>query len=156
MSASDPLELSGLSEDDLLAFYGALFAMSATDRDMDEAEDDRIFQSLDMADLSEEARKRTLHLAIDPPPLERCLLQFQDHDREIRRGLMLNLIDVVLADDLVEPAEHVSLHEARQVLGIAREDMADLHEQAARTNADATRPLRPAPLPKEPFPKETA
>ena len=130
MSALSKLDLHPLSEKDRLSFFGALFAMSAADRDMDESEDDRIFESLDLGDLSADARRRIFQLAIQPPPLERCLLEFRDSDLELRRALMLNLIDVVLADGLIEPAEHVGLHEAREVLGLDRDDMARLHDTA--------------------------
>lgn len=148
MSASAPLDLSPLSEDERLSFYGALFAMSAADRDMDESEDDRIFESLDLADLSSTSRKRVFQLAIQPPPLERCLLQFKDAPVELRRALMLNLIDVVLADGIIEPAEHVGLHEAREVLQLDRDDVAQLHDIAYRTQSKTKvrRPISPAPL----------
>lgn len=148
-SAPDRLDLSALSEDRRLSFIGALFAMSAADRDMDVTEDDRIFESLDLAELSADARKQILTLAINPPPLERCLLEFKDADTELRRALFLNLIDVVLADGLIEPAEHVSLHEAREILGIARDDMSVLHDiafAASQAGSTARRPIRPAPL----------
>lgn len=144
-----PLDLSPLSEDERLDFYGALFAMSAADRDMDESEDDRIFESLDLADLSPDARKRVFQVAIQPPPLERCLLRFKNHDVEMRRALMLNLIDVVLADGLIEPAEHVGLHEAREILRLQRDDMATLHDlafQVQNVTSDVKRPIRPTPL----------
>ena len=148
-AAPERLDLGALSEDQRLSFFGALFAMSAADRDMDETEDDRIFESLDLADLSSDARKQILTLAINPPPLERCLLEFKNADTELRRALFLNLLDVVLADGLIEPAEHVSLHEAREVLGIDRDDMSVLHDIAfAASQAENTvvRPIRPAPL----------
>lgn len=143
------LDLSVLTEDQRLSFFGALFAMSATDRDMDESEDDRIFESLDLADLSSDARKQILSLAISPPPLERCLLEFKNADLELRRALFLNLLDVVLADGLIEPAEHVSLHEAREVLGIDRDDMSVMHGiafSASQSGEEARRPFRPTPL----------
>ena len=149
MSVPAPLDLHPLTEEQRLSFYGALFAMSAADRDMDESEDDRIFESLDLTDLSSDARKRIFQLAIQPPPLERCLLQFQGADIELRRALMLNLIDVVLADGLIEPAEHVGLHEAREILDLDRDDVAALHDLAfgaQQGNADVKRPIRPAPL----------
>ena len=149
MSAPGSLDLRPLSEEERLAFYGALFAMSDADRDMDESEDARIFESLDLADLSSDARKRVFQLAIQPPPLERCLLKFQRVDVELRRALMLNLIDVVLADGLIEPAEHVGLHEAREILGLDRDDVATLHDVAFRVqdaSAEVLRPIRPIPL----------
>ena len=149
MTAPALLDLQTLSEDQRLSFYGALFAMSAADRDMDESEDDRIFQSLHLGDLSGDARKRVFQLAIQPPPLERCLLKFRDVDVELRRALMLNLIDVVLADGLIEPAEHVGLHEAREILGLDRDDVASLHDLAFSAQGDGRdlqRPFRPEPL----------
>ena len=144
MSDNPALDLSSLSEDQRLSFYGALFAMSAADRDMDESEDDRIFESLDLGGMSGDARKSVFRLAIQPPPLERCLLEFQDADEDIRRGLMLNLIDVVLADGIIEPAEHVGLHEAREVLRLDRDDVAALHDQAFKIQQmEVKRPVRP-------------
>ena len=144
----DTLDLSPLPEEQRLAFYGALFAMAAGDGDVDEVEDDRIFDSLDLGGLSPEARDRVFRLAIQPPPLERGLLAFREADLETRRALMLNLIDVVLADGLIEPAEHVGLHEARDVLALDRDDVAALHEiaHAAHEATGVQRPIRPAPL----------
>ena len=147
MPVPPTLDLSPLTEEQRLSFYGALFAMSDADRDMDESEDDRIFDSLDLGGLSAEARKRVFQLAIQPPPLERCLLAFQGADVEIRRALMLNLIDVVLADGMIEPAEHVGLHDAREVLGLDRDDMATLHDIAyTAQSTEVQRPIRPEPL----------
>ena len=147
MSTPATLDLSSLSEELQLSFFGALFAMSAADRDMDESEDDRIFESLDLGGLSSEARKKIFRLAIQPPSLERSVLAFKDRDLEVRRALMLNLIDIVLADGLVEPAEHVKLHEAREILDLDRDDVAGLHDLAYAAQAgDVQRPIRPDAL----------
>jgi len=124
------LDLSGLPEPQRLAFYGALFAMAAADRSMDPVETNRIEETLDLGGLSGEARKQVLAQAIQPPPLERCLLQLKDAPEAIRKGLMLNLIDIVLADESIEPGEHEGLHHARQVLGLSHDDMAALHDAA--------------------------
>ncbi|MEO0559423.1 MAG: hypothetical protein AAF170_14700, partial [Bacteroidota bacterium] len=61
-SAPERFDLNTLPEDQRLSFIGALFAMSAADRDMDVTEDDRIFESLDLAELSSDARKQILTL----------------------------------------------------------------------------------------------
>jgi uncharacterized tellurite resistance protein B-like protein len=124
------LDLSGLPEPQRLAFYGALFAMSDADRAMDTVETNRIEEMLDLGGLSPEARRQALAQAIQPPPLERCLLQLKDAPQEVRHGLMLNLIDIVLADDAIEPGEHIGLHQARQILGLSHDDVAALHEVA--------------------------
>ena len=142
------LDLSPLSESQRLAFYGALFAMSDADRSMDTVETDRIYDSLNLQGLSPESRKEVLAQAIHPPPLERCLLQFRGADEEYRRGLMLNLIDIVLADESIEPGEHLGLHQARVLLDLSLDDMASLHEMAYSVQASGgdlaiRRPLRP-------------
>jgi uncharacterized tellurite resistance protein B-like protein len=123
-------QLGSLSEDQQLYFAGALFAMSATDRAMDESETERIITSLDLRGLSEEGRRRVLAQAIVPPPLDRCLLEFRDAEPAVRSALMRELILVVLADEAIEPAEHIGLHHARQILGLTLDEVASLHDEA--------------------------
>jgi uncharacterized tellurite resistance protein B-like protein len=143
-SESRILDLSSLSEEQTLAFYGSLFAMSAVDRDMDEAESDLIFESLDLDSLSPDARRSVLGLAISPPALDTCLRQLAGADREIRFGLMLNLVATALADDALDVAEHAGLRHAQQVLGISDEDVSMMHEQAykAQLAGQTQRPIR--------------
>ena len=138
------LDLSALSEEQILAFYGSLFAMSAVDRDMDEAESDLIFESLDLDRLSPDARRSVLGLAISPPALDTCLRQLAGTGTEIRFGLMLNLVATALADDALDVAEHAGLRHAQQVLGISDEDVSLMHEQAYKAQlAGVThRPIR--------------
>lgn len=141
---NDTLDLSSLSEEQTLAFYGSLFAMSAVDRDMDEAESDLIFESLDLDRLSPDARRSVLGLAISPPALDACLRQLAGTDTEIRFGLMLNLVATALADDSLDVAEHAGLRHAQQVLGISDEDVSRMHEQAykAQLAGVTQRPIR--------------
>ncbi|HYE96075.1 MAG TPA: TerB family tellurite resistance protein [Rubricoccaceae bacterium] len=146
-TAFDTLDLSTLPEEERLCFYGALFAMSDADRLMDEVETERIYESLDLDHLSPEARARVLAQAIQPPPLERCLHAFKDAPEEIRHGLMLNLLDVVLADESIEPGEHVGLLQASQILGLEAEEVATLHElayaaQRTPSHSALRRPIR--------------
>lgn len=125
-----PFRLHDLPEPQQVCFAGALFAMSAADREMDDSETERIVAALDLAGLSEDGRRRVLAQAIMPPPLDRCLLEFRDAAPETRCALMRELILVVLADDTIEPAEHIGLHHARQILGLTHEDVAELHDEA--------------------------
>jgi len=128
--ASAPFQLRSLSEAQQLYFAGALFAMSAADRTMDESETERIISSLDLGGLSEEGRRRVLAQAIVPPALDRCLIEFRDADPAIRAALMRELILVVLADEAIEPPEHIGLHHARQILGLSLDEVATLHDEA--------------------------
>jgi uncharacterized membrane protein YebE (DUF533 family) len=72
LSTPDVLDLSGLTERQRLAFYGALFALAAADDAIDERESDQILESLQLDGLSEEARERAFALSISPPPSTRA------------------------------------------------------------------------------------
>jgi len=142
------LDLSTLSEQKRLCFYGALFSMAFADARIDESESELIMDSLDLEHLSEDARRQVFAQAIAPPRLETCLEALEDSDDEIRFSLMLNLIDIALADDSIEPAEHAGLRTAREMLGIPGEVIEVMHEEAlraqqARGKSEAPhRPLR--------------
>ncbi|HLA63785.1 MAG TPA: hypothetical protein VK610_05115 [Rhodothermales bacterium] len=125
-----PFNFHTLPEDQQLCFAGALFAMSAADREMDDAETERIVATMELSGLSEEGRRRILAQAIQPPPLERCLIEFRDTGFDVRRALMRELIGVVLADDSIEPGEHLGLLQARRILDLSHDDVAELHDEA--------------------------
>jgi uncharacterized tellurite resistance protein B-like protein len=139
------LDLSGLTERQRLAFYGALFALAAADDTIDERESDQILESLHLEGLSEDARERAFALSISPPSLRTCLDLLKDTDEAIRRGLMLNLVDVALADGEIEPGEPQTLEAVRAELGIPLEEIATMHTYAyqirERGAGPATRPM---------------
>lgn len=147
------LNLQALSEEQRLAFYGALFAIADADHDVDDAESSLIFQSLDLDDLSSTARTQVFQLAIEPPPLAQCLGQLKGASEEVRQSLMLNLIDIALADESIEFGEHVGLRLAQEALGVDPDDIQRMHDIAYRAQHDrpsdngeqVVRPLRFAP-----------
>ncbi len=149
--APDVLDLSGLSERQRLAFYGALFALAAADNDIDEAESDLILESLHLDDLSEDARQRAFALSIAPPSLRACLDVLRDADDSVRRALMLGLVDVALADGEIAAGEPQTLERVREELGIAPEELAAMHTYAYRVREQAQgQPiLRPLACPPE-------
>jgi len=140
------LDLSGLPEQQRLAFYGALFAVAAADDQIDERESDQILESLDLDGLSEGARERALAMSIAPPSLQACLDLLKDQDESLRMGLMLNLVDVALADDEIEPGEPMSLEQARVALGITPDQIEGMHAYAFRLRAAAKGSALPRPL----------
>ncbi len=145
---TDTLDLSGLSEQEQLAFYGALFAVAAADDRIDEAESEQILEAFDLSGLSEGARERAFALSIAPPALQTCLDYFRDADAPTRHSLMLNLVDVALADGEIEPGEPMMLEQARVALAIEPEALGAMHahvfrarEQAQKRSAPLARPL---------------
>lgn len=146
----ESFDLGTLSESERLAFYGALFAIADADHNVDDAESTLIFETLDLGPLSTAARKEVFKLAIDPPSLASCLDRLSSASEEVRQSLMLNLIDIALADENIEFDEHVELREAQRVLRIAPEDVERMHDLAYHAQHDgdavngsvARRPLR--------------
>jgi len=147
LPAPSLLDLSGLSEQQRLAFYGALFALAAADDTIDERESDQILESLQLEGLSEDARERAFALSISPPSLRTCLDLLKDTDEHIRRGLMLNLVDVALADDEIEPGEPQTLEAVRAELGITPEEVAAMHTYAYQIREHKTETVRPMAFP---------
>lgn len=133
----EPLDLGALSEQECLAFYGALFALAAADDRIDEVESELILSSLDLNGMSEAARERALALSISPPSLQTCLDLLEGVGEDIRFGLMLNLVDVALADDDIQPGEPMTLEQARIALGLTSEQIASMHEYAYRVRRQA-------------------
>jgi uncharacterized tellurite resistance protein B-like protein len=142
------LDLSGLTERQRLAFYGALFALAAADDAIDERESDQILESLHLEGLSGDARERAFALSISPPSLRTCLDLLKEADESIRRGLMLNLVDVALADGEIEPGEPQTLEAVRVELGISPEEVATMHTYAYQIRERGTGPAaRPMAYP---------
>ena len=140
------LDLSDLTERQQLAFYGALFALAAADNQIDERESELIFESFRLDGLSEDARQRAFALSISPPSLETCLGILSDTDEAIRRALLLNLVDVALADDEIEPGEPQTLEAVREALGLEPEALAAMHTYAYRIRQQANGQAVPRPL----------
>ncbi|MEM6784158.1 MAG: TerB family tellurite resistance protein [Bacteroidota bacterium] len=152
MSAAsfETFDLRPLPESQRLAFYGALFAIADADHNVDDAESTLIFETLDLEPLSADARTRVFQLAIEPPRLGTCLEQLRGANTEVRHSLMLNLIDIALADESIDFDEHVGLRDAQELLGIDPDDIQVMHDLAYHAQHDgdgvngpvARRPLR--------------
>lgn len=126
----EPLDLSGLTETERLAFFGAMFAVAAADDKISETESSQILESLDLSNLSETGRERALAMSISPPSLASCLQHFANADIDLRHHLLLNLVDVILADDEILSGEPLAIEQARTALSIPAERVIEMHEYA--------------------------
>ncbi len=123
-----PLDLAKVPEDQLLAFYGALFAIATIDGNFDKDEFDLIFGILNLEAMSEEARKEVYYYVVEPPTLSGCLAKLTDSDERLRYGLMVNLIDTVCADDEFSPEEQEAIVLAQEKLGVDDEQVAAIEK----------------------------
>lgn len=117
------LDLAKVPESDRLAFYGALFAIATADGSVDKDEMALIFGIMDLEGMSESAKRQVQSYIIEPPPLQECLKTLSKADDSLRFGLMVNLIDIVWANDELDPNEKNAIKLAKQELRITDEQV---------------------------------
>lgn len=125
-----PLPLNELPDEQRVAYFGALFAMAAADDTVDKEEAGLILETLDTEGLGEKARRRIQSYVVEPPPVDEALSGIGKAPEEVRFGLMLQLVEVALANDLIEESERQRLIEAQRALGVSDEQLAAMHDFA--------------------------
>ncbi len=125
-SEQDILDPADLSVEEQKAFYGSLFAMAAADETVEREEMELIFETLDLESLDEEDRREIHGYLLDPPDFSECLEGLEDADETLRYGLMLNLIEVMIADDLNHEREKEYVAEAQEKLGVTDEQVDEM------------------------------
>lgn len=115
----ESFDLRSLPEASRAAFYGALFAMAALDGSIDKEELELIFDLLDLDGLSEGTRRAIQGYLIQPPALLDALQVFVHGDAAMRYGLMVNLIEVALANDLIAPEQREAITAAGLLLQVS-------------------------------------
>jgi uncharacterized tellurite resistance protein B-like protein len=114
------LDLSSLHEYQRVEFYGAMFAIAAVDGVMGQDELDLIFQNIDIDGLSELSRQRIWDYLVDAPPLTDCLACFATSHDQVRCTLMVYLVEIALADRILDTREDEALLLARRSLRISQ------------------------------------
>jgi uncharacterized tellurite resistance protein B-like protein len=112
----DPVSLP---EDQRVAFYGSMLAMAAADGIWGQDELDLIFQHVNTDGLSERSRNKIWDGLVATPPLTDCLAWFASSHDQVRCTLMVYLIDIALADRILDAREDEALLQARQCLHIS-------------------------------------
>jgi uncharacterized tellurite resistance protein B-like protein len=130
MPATEHLDPKSLSEEQRVAFYGAMFAMAAADEPMQREELELIYETLDTDGLSDEARRGLYAYAIEPPALRDCLDLLSDAPESARHGLMLNLVEVAVSDYLLSEPERDALTDAQGALDVNDEQLAAMERYA--------------------------
>lgn len=118
VAEAECLELSEVSEDERLAFYGALFAMANADGFFDKEEMNLIFGFMDLERISESGKRQVQSYVIEPPSLETCLQQLSQSDPRLRFGLMMNLVDTAWVNDELDVKEEEAIALAQEYLGV--------------------------------------
>jgi uncharacterized tellurite resistance protein B-like protein len=128
MATEAPLDMSKIDGDERVGFYGALFAMAATDGSVDKDEMQIIYELMILDGMTRE-QKATVHsYVLQPPPLRECLRAMDRSDRPLRYGLLVNLVDVAYADDDYTPGERDFVEEAARELSISQQQLEAVEE----------------------------
>lgn len=93
------------SENDSLAFYGALFAVAAADGSIDAEELNLILSSPDISKMSKSARQQIQNYSVSPPDLEDCLKKLSQTDEKLKFGLMFYIFNIIWVDKVLNPGE---------------------------------------------------
>ena len=113
------VEFSKLSESEIYAFYGGLFAMAAADGSIDPEEVEWIQESIAERHLSASVKNHLIQYQVKPPSLEDCLNGLSLLSKEIRWEFMFNLIQVSLADNILDPGEEQTLKLAQSYFNVS-------------------------------------
>lgn len=115
-----------------VAWFGAMFAIAASDGDSAREEIMTILDRLDSKGLSPETWRTVRRYIADAPDLLECLRVVAPHGPEVRYGVMIHLTDVAWADGTMAPAERERLAFAANNLAIPPSHAAAI-EQALQT-----------------------
>ncbi|MGH3089994.1 MAG: hypothetical protein ACRDSJ_22160 [Rubrobacteraceae bacterium] len=106
--------------------------MATADGQIQREELELIYEMLDTEDMSEQARRKLYAYAIEPPALEDCLKGLADAPETIRFALMLNLVEVSVADRLSLQQEENAIAYTQIVLGVSDEQVAAMKDSAEK------------------------
>lgn len=111
------------SEDDSLAFYGALFAVAAADGSIDPEELNLILNSPDISNMSNSAKQQIQNYCVSPPSLEDSLKKLAKADNKLKFGLMFYIFNIIWVDKKLTPGEEKAIEIAQTELGISKEQV---------------------------------
>ena len=107
------------SESELLAFYGALFAIAAADGSVDIDELNLLFKTINLDKFSESAKTRIQSYTANPPSLGDCLQTISQSAEPLRLGVMYFAISIAWANNTIHPKESEAIQLAKKLLGVS-------------------------------------
>ncbi|MEG3862173.1 DUF1232 domain-containing protein [Microcoleus sp. herbarium12] len=132
------------SETELLAFYGALFAIAAADGSVDIDELNLLFKTINLDKFSDSAKTQIESYTATPPSLNDCLQTVSQSKEPLRLGVMYFLIAIALANNTLHPAETDAIQSAKKILAVSDlqiqamqefiADMKQIQEAAPKNN----------------------
>jgi uncharacterized membrane protein YkvA (DUF1232 family) len=125
------------SENELLAFYGALFAAADGAIDIDEM--NLLFKTISLDKFSDATKSQIQSYTASPPPLDNCLQAISKSENTLRLGVMYFLINIAWANNALHPGENRAISSAQTILAIP-----DSQIQAMQEFSQGLRAIREA------------
>lgn len=107
------------SETELLAFYGALFAIAAADGSVDIDELNLLFKTINLDKFSESAKTQIQSYTANPPSLGDCLQTISQSAEPLRLGVMYFAINIAWANNTLHPAESEAIQSAKKRMAVS-------------------------------------
>jgi hypothetical protein len=98
-------DIAKVPQEQLVAFFGLPFAVAAIDGSVEKEELLSIFENIDLDLLDDENKKKVSDFIISPPNYNECIIKIANGSDELRFAVIVNVVDVILADDLMEHEE---------------------------------------------------
>jgi uncharacterized tellurite resistance protein B-like protein len=117
----EPRRFTDLPADVRVAWFGAMFAIAASDGDTARTEILTILDRLDSEGLSADEWRTVRRYIADAPDLVASLRVLANQVPAVRYGAMIHLVDVAWADGTMAPAERQRLDLAAKTLAIPAE-----------------------------------
>ena len=136
-----PFDLREVPEEQLIAFYGALFAMAAADSRVDRDEVSVIFGALSLDNLSPEAKETVYSYITSPPPFDTSVRKLVSAAPELKYALMFYLVETGWADGLLTDDERQAIVSAQVILQISDDKLAAIENFVAKARDVANRGL---------------
>ncbi len=127
------------SETELLAFYGALFAIAAADGSIDIDELNLLFKTINLDKFSDAAKSQIQSYTATPPSLSDCLQTLGQSAEPLRLGVMYFLLSIAWANKTLHPGESEAIQSGKKLLAVS-----DLQIQAMQESIANIKQIREA------------
>lgn len=132
----EPRRFTELPADVRVAWFGAMFAIAASDGDTARTEILTILDRLDSDGLSADEWRTVRRYIADAPELVASLRALANQGADVRYGAMIHLVDVAWADGTMAPAERQKLDLAAKTLAISAQHLSAIERAIGTIRAD--------------------
>ena len=118
MDKTKTTDFTKIPQEQIVAYYGLGFAAAASDGSIDKEEMQLIFETLDISFLDEKHQKKVRQYILKPPSETSCLNKLKKAPETLRFAVVVNVMEVLLADDIISEDEAILLKKVCKKRGV--------------------------------------